>query len=399
MTRRIAATLLAASLVLPGFALAQRPISPLKVGEDEVRLPLKDDLYVAGGNPRIDEELLGDLTIIGGNVTVSGNVGDDVQAAGGTVFIRGDVGGNVRVAGGNVTVEGRVEGNVVVLGGQLTIARGASVGGDVLAAGGQVVMDGDVRGAFKGDGGTVRVGGVVSGITDIRAEAVDLSGRMVGGAVISAKEWRTTGTAAVRGGLRYWRPDGKTVELAVEGENRHDESLKWDDRPGKAEAVGMAAALIGVFSVLSLLFAALTIGLLMLLTRTYFKDAAARLDKSPWPSLLTGFLYFVATPVLALIFMITIIGLPIGLFLLMAYVFSFVFAFAYTALTVAWWIDRRWNRRWKPWAVFLVALLVYVAMKVVLLVPFLGWIAVDVVVCMAFGALLHVKYEKYLAIR
>jgi cytoskeletal protein CcmA (bactofilin family) len=332
---------------------------------------------------------------------VTGNVKGSVQAAGGVVSVRGSVGQSVRVFGGNVTIEGDIAGDVLAFGGVVHVLKGARIGGDIVSAGGDVVIDGTVAGDLLGGGGTFVLGGTVQGNADIRGKNVELSGTVKGKAVLAADELQVDPGARINGDLRYWTKAGEMdLKGVVGGTVKFDETLKLDyGKVQRGHVAGAAAAFFGGFLLYSILSAALMILLLMLLTRTIFPSSAQHLKTAPWYSLLYGFLYFIAVPVVAILAAVTIIGIPVALIVAALYAVSILLAKPLTALIFAHWLRLRSNKKWAGWQMFLAAVGLFVVLKLLILIPILGWLICLIAICMAFGALLMTKKEKYLMVR
>ena len=117
--------------------------------------------------------------------------------------------------------------------------------------------------------------------------------------------------------------------------------------------------------------------------------------KTPWKCLLYGFLYFVLLPVIAIVFLITIIGFPIALLLFAMYGFVIFFAKPLTALVLARWTELYYKKKWGKVTIFFVSIGLYVLLKLIGLVPVVGWIIVLLLILLAFGALLETKIEKW----
>lgn len=380
--------------------VAASAIEVREVKEDEVHLLMTDDLFVGGGNIHLTENVPGDLSVAGGNISISGNVAGDLQAAGGTVIVGGDVAESVRVAGGNILIEGNVGGNVIVFGGSVTIAKGVVIGGDLITGGGQIMMDGDIKGDARVYGENTDFGGIVAGNLEVQGTKLDFAGQAGKDALLVAETMTVRPeTAKIAGNVRYWN-NSNTADLdaVTAGTAQLDQSLRRQ-MPKADDAAVAAGAFLGAFAVYSLLSAALVIALLLLLTKTYFRDAAARLDKDPWMCLLFGFLFFIVTPAVALFFALTIIGIPVALLLGFWFLLAMLFAKPFTAVVLARYIERKAGKTWPGWIVFFVSIGFYIVLKLLLVVPFLGWLACAIVVCFAFGAMLMTKYDKYLAVR
>lgn len=109
-----------------------------------------EDIFIAKGQTvngdvatdrsvTIEGTLDGDATAVGGaSVTVSGRLTGDLVSMGGPVFIPGEVEGDVSSIGGPVEVSGRVAGNVSAVGGKVVLSGAGQVDGDISALGGGV---------------------------------------------------------------------------------------------------------------------------------------------------------------------------------------------------------------------------------------------------------------------
>ncbi|PNY79557.1 bactofilin family protein [Deinococcus koreensis] len=151
-------------LALSGGALALdwRTGETVTIGPSEV---IRDDLYVAGTDVRIDGTVTGDLIAAGQRVRIAGNVRGDVWAAGGTVTLAGRVGRSARLAGSVLTLEpGTSIARDLLAGGVgLDLAPGARIGRDLAFGGAQTRLNGTVtRNAYLG-ATAVQLGGTVGG--------------------------------------------------------------------------------------------------------------------------------------------------------------------------------------------------------------------------------------------
>ena len=374
------------------------------MAEEELTIviPLNDDTYAAGGIVNVQEDIEGDLFVVGGEVTVQGDIEQDLTVAGGELNISGAVGDDLRIAGGQVTVSSTVVDDLILFGGDLTIAEGAIIQGDVRMYGGDLVIDGTIEGSLHTYGGSVKVSGTVGGDADIRGDVVRFSGRVEGNTILSSKDLKISNTAYFQQDVHYWQPQGLYYfgSATVQGKTEYDESLALG-MPGELRQTAFDAFRAGLIAIAgySLLSASFFILLMILLTKTYFMDGAKRLQKAPMMSLWYGFLYLIAAPFVVLAFFITIIGIPIGLFLGVLYIFSLAFAKALTAILLAEWIQVRYQKKWKTFFFFLASVGVYVVLRVVSLVPVVGSIAVVVLMLMMFGALGHTELEKFKKVR
>jgi len=361
-------------------------------------IPLNDDTYAAGGTVVVQEDVDGDLYLAGGDVTVKGTVKQDLIVAGGDVTLGGTIGDDARILAGKVFITSTVEDDLIILGGDVTLLEGSHVKGDVRVLGGDVVVDGMVDGNLHVRGGSLKFSGSIGGDVDVRTETLRFNGHTAGNAVLAAKDFNISNTAHFEQDVHYWQPEGVYyfAGATVEGKSAYDEdlALKAFDSVKKTALDVFKAGLIAIAG-FSLLSASLLIFLMILTTKTYFVDGANRLKKAPGLSLWYGFLYLLVTPVIALAFCATIIGIPIGLFIAVLYLFTVFYAHAFASVLYAKWLQLRYKKNWSTFRLFLASVGIYVLLRVVSLIPLLGTFAISLLVLMMFGALAHTEYVKY----
>lgn len=251
-----------------------------------IRGTVNGDAYIAGRSVEVDGTINGDLLVAGGHVVVQGTVSDDVRAAGGTVRIDGRVGKNVSVAGGDVELgsPGLVEGNLLVAAGDISLS-GTVVKNVKLAAGG-ISMTGTV-----GQDAELAAGNVVV-----------VNGARIGNNLhvkVPEKEDAQVAEGTVGGKL--------TIQVReVEAEQP------------RQEIFGMGLVKFGfkVYWILCLVAAGLALAFM-------FPDQFYAVGRFIWAqpvhSLLWGVAGLLAIPVAALVLLLTVFGVPLGLFVLAVY--------------------------------------------------------------------------------
>jgi cytoskeletal protein CcmA (bactofilin family) len=394
------------SLAMPLSAFAQSSVSSrpdatnIELKDPAPSIIISDDLYKGGGDVMVTTPVRGDAYLAGGTIHVTRPVGKDLVIAGGTVVVETTVGDDVRVFGGDVQINGNVAGDVLVMGGQIRIAQNVSIGGDVYIMGEQVRIDGTVRGMARIEAKDVVIGGTLNGPAEIRAERTAVNGNVMNATKIASRTLGIGEKAVFGGNLRYWREAGP-MQLGTQarGQAVYDMGLQSvAPAPGHHDK-GMFAGFIAALSLYWLLATAVLIGLLLLATKTFFTDSAKKLVKSPGISFLKGLIYFVATPVVVVLLMVTVIGLPVAMILGLLYVISLMLAKAITAITWVRYIDLKYKYAWGPWSVFGLSVVAYLVLKLLALIPIVGWLACFVLCSMAFGAVLTAKWEKAKKVR
>ena len=247
--------------------------------------PVEGDAFLAGGQVATASEVKGDLVAAGGEVSIGGSIGDDVYAAGGDVKVDAIVHGNVRVGGGDVAV------------GPATVIAGAAT-----LTGGRVDFEGNSHGFLKISGGTVTMAGQAHGDVDVRSEEL-----------VIGPETRIGGRLVYRGPVEPVVPEGAVIAGGVEFHQFGHGKFMHDERGPVREAVHWVGSVLwfaGVF-IVGALFLVLFPGL--------SARAADTIRRDPWQSAGLGFAILACVPILAVVLLVTIVGIPLALLLLPLY--------------------------------------------------------------------------------
>jgi cytoskeletal protein CcmA (bactofilin family) len=392
--KRFVLPLLFASLFLAIPASA----ATFRAGENVVLAsPVTDDLYIQGSNVSVRQNVNGDLLVAGGKIDVENAVAGDLTLLGGNVTVMSQVGDDVRVAGGELTIRGTVNGDLFVAGGTVTIGKDAVILGNAYIAGGTVTIRGAIGKNAVVRGGTVMLQGVMHGSVDARGGNLVVAGPIEGDAVLSADRLDVAQGGSFRGAVTYWagnRPVKFGTSLASGQQASFQPSLIAGAHRGEGKVAEGIAAVLGVFAVLSLLSAMLVMGLLVFISKTFFTEAAKRVQQKPAVSFLLGLAWFIIMPVAVFLLMLTIIGIPLGLLALAAYFFMLFFAVPLTSLVLARWLERANEWEWNKLSFFGASVGVYVVLRLIGIVPVVGWITKGVLVLLALGALLMTKWNR-----
>ncbi len=244
------------------------------------------DAYVAAGTVEVDGKINGDLLAAGGQVVVTGSVSDDIRAAGGNVRVSGSVGKNASLAGGSVSV-----------------GKSADIGGGLLAAGGTIDVGGTVQKDAKFAAGDLGVTGTING-------NVDFGGNDL-----------TVYPGATIGGDLHARMREKDRAEIAEGTVRGKSVIETPEVKHEAHILGVHVWRFW-FKILWL-FSLLVTGLVIALAfPKHLVQAGSEIMRNPGKTLLWGLVAFVVPPVAVLILMVTLIGIPLALFVLTMYLWT-----------------------------------------------------------------------------
>lgn len=386
-----------AGFVLLFFAMVSSVGAATLVAGENITLPADtdDDVYIAGGNLIVDHKVSGDVVAVGGQILISSDVTGDVLTGGGSVSVTGAVGDDLRVGGGNVTITSAVKDDIIVGGGSLTIGRGSVIGGDLVVGGGSVIIDGTVEGRTRIWGGNVIINGTLMGQVDIKADTLVVNGTIGNTSTLVAQKFELGTKAQFQNDVTYWRQGselnfGTTV---INGVVKYDPSLKPFERLSKQEH--WLQGLVQLAFWMSILTGALLIALIIAGFSMVWKPAAEKFAQAFWKHTGLGLLYFIFMPLVAVVAFLTVIGWPIGLLLLVAYLFSLYLAKVFAAVVIAAWLNQKYQKNWKRPLLALMAVAVFIVLKLLMFIPVIGWLALVIIVSAAFGSLLVVKLELY----
>ena len=296
------------TLVMVGLLL----LPPMRAGaaDPEVGRTVASDVYAFGGGVDVQADVEGDLVAGGGRVVNAKRVQGNLMAAAGSVVIGGTVMRNVRAGGGAVTISGRIVRNLNAGGGTVVVTPEAVIGGRARLVGGEVRMAGTIVKTLYAAGAVVVLGGEVQGDVELVAQEIEV-----------------LPTARIQGSLTYWSPRDARIspQAKIEGAITHN----LPELPRTLARTGTA-----LVTVSRLLFTAglIVTGIaLYLLFPRFTLLASQTIGSDPLKSLGLGALLCVAVPVAAILTMFTILGIPLGLILFLAYLASLLMGFLVTA--------------------------------------------------------------------
>ncbi len=325
------------------------------------------DVFIAGGAVMLDDAGGGDLFAAGGTVDVDAPVGGAAVAAGGKLRLGAAVGQSVYAAGGQVNINGKVGHNLRVAGGRVELGPKADVAGNVSMAGGQLRLHGAVRGHVQAAGGRVLIDGPVGG------DVVVTSGRVSLGP-----------QARIAGKLRYHSGEALQQDPAAQVSGGIESLMPVWGGASDAQASGWSSGWWWTAGLVVL--AALW---LALAPRSSARSSQA-LRERPAASVALGFVWLVCVPVLALLLLLTIIGIPLALFSLALYLAVLPLAYVAAAVGLSDWALQRWRAAqvsalgWRIAA----AGLVFVLLMGLAHVPWLGALVAFMLLLAGLGALL-----------
>lgn len=255
----------------------------------------KQDLIVLAGSVRIDGTVEGDLIVFAESVTVTGRVMGDVLGFTRRLKLTGTVDGNVRVAANQVDVDGQVGHSVTCFSENFQLSDKGVISGSLIhfAAGSDI--DGKVLRDVMTYAEKARTSGSVGGDMRIHAGVARFSSSAtVGGKIeVRSKKEPEILSDALRSKVKF-------ILDEKEGPDYSQPRFYWKQmlRFGSAFFFGLA---------------------LMLLMPGFYRNVL-RQGRRYGPAFGVGLLALFATPILAILACITLVGIALGIGTLMLWV-------------------------------------------------------------------------------
>jgi cytoskeletal protein CcmA (bactofilin family) len=246
------------------------------------------DLFVAGDYVRIDGTVNGDVIAWSGEVEINGHVTGDVIAVARELRINGQVDGNVREAAQAVYIDGSVGKNVLADAQDFEMGPKGKIGGSFTGVGDTMLISGSIGRSFTAVGNDATLDGTLGEDVKFRGDNLNIGPN-----------------ASIKGETKYTGRHRADVDptaklsspIAFTQVHEGPDYSNWKYYWHRAEFWG-AAFLFGL--------------VLLLLIPRFFSDAL-RTSKRFFPSLGFGVLFLIATPIVAAIICITVVGIGLSI--------------------------------------------------------------------------------------
>jgi cytoskeletal protein CcmA (bactofilin family) len=343
--------------------------------EDNVNLPtdkvISGNYYTVGQTVEINGRVESDLVVAGGNVLVSGEVGGDVLALGGNVRIIGPVSGNVRILGGNVEIAGPVGHNVMIGAGKLIILPSSQIQGHITAGAGTLEVNGLVEGDVLVGASNVKITGNVKGAVDVWLEH---------NGILNISK-----TAVLESQLVY---HGNTQAQIEQGAKLAQAPVFKEWNKNAVEHGWWWGWLIS-------LFGALVLGMvLMSLWSRQIMETGQEILTHTWPSLGWGAIWGVAVPIICIILLFTLIGIPLALVVVGLYFISCLVAQVIAGAAIGLLLKSKIKGVMDKWSNLVIVLIGIFMYRLLAGLPWVGGLVILAGTLLAWGAVLRVQRKN-----
>lgn len=366
-------------LILPLAALAATDQAGkniyLKAGETV------DDNYVVFGNTVTIEGIVNGDVIAGGNtVYVRGKVAGDVLVFGNEVDIDSEVSGNVRAVGNQVKISNVIGKNVTVTGASVTIEPTTFIGWSLVAYGADVNIRGEIVGNTTAGGATIIYGADTQGNVTLTTSKNSNTG---GEALTVLPE------ASIGKNFTYSAKKQLTLDKNVKvGGETIFKAFKEEPKKGIFEGTDLTYKLISLFGLLVVALVVIS------LAPKRVTAVVSGMEKRIGRNIGLGLVYFLVTPIICLILLITIIGIPLSLITLVIYLVGLYVSQVFAGIFLGQKILRlvKKDKNIQP-PIFWSMVLGVVVFEVIVNIPYIGWIIWLVGACWALSAMVEVKKQ------
>jgi len=257
-------------------------------------------IFVAGANLDINATVNDDVYAAGANVIISGPVAGDVIAAGSNIIINSDVKGNLRVAGANVTIKGKIGKNATIFAGMVTITPEAEIGQSLIVGGGNLEIGGKIYENLYGGGSNVVINSEILGNAYLTIDPL--------GDLVLFPETN------IHGSLDY--SAGKLADVKPGAQIQEQEKYSQIEKQKKGIEVipGLKNIILVIWFIIFL--STLIVGLVIIyLFKDFTLETQKVLKKDTLKLILKGLIVLIITPIVIILFSVTLIGLPLAMIL------------------------------------------------------------------------------------
>lgn len=365
MRRFLAAFILMAAASAPAIQIVDADGYTLKHGQTAT-----NELWVLAPNVAVGGTVEDDFlaACIGGpsglgEARLTGRFQNDVGVFGAAINFSGDAKEHARFLANEITMDGSVGLSVLALGNTVTLTSNSVIKGDVVLVGQSVVVGGRIRGNLRILANSATFNGTVDGNVRITAaDIVVMPGTKIGGDLVYTS----------------------TEDLFLDpGKVQLDGQLVRQEVPAARSPTAYEVFVSQAYYYLCALIAGIPF---MALFPRFTGRAVRHVRQSAWKCAFAGFVAFCLIPLAALFVFMTIIGIPLGFLLLLAYAIMLYLSKIVVALGIGGYMLRRHGPQ--PFSrVFTVLSLGLIAIYAITAIPMIGPVAAFLILLTGLGAM------------
>jgi|GEM_PF-870820 len=374
-TKMILLVMLFCFVALPAIVFAAVVVPPSNISILEAGKTIDGFGFFAGNQIRVDGNVEGTTFVTGQDVTINGSINGDLFVAAQTISVNGTVSGNIYCAGQSLALNGQSTGDVFLGGQSINLEKGSRFGRDLFAGGATIMLNGSVQRDFHAGGGDVSINGTVG--RDAKLE---------GGNIMILDQ------AVINGNL-FYKSDKEAVinsSSKIVGQTDWEYVDRVDRTPEKKvnkPIMALGVALLNIASALLLWF------IIRIWKPEIWKKTSETITLHPAKTLGIGTIALIVTPILSILLMITIIGIPIGVLLGIAFAISLYLSKLIVAVFIGSWMSTRfgWVEIHKGVWMVLLGLVILTLLGMIPILKLLVWL---ILVVTGLGAIVSVNMKR-----
>ncbi|MBT4495679.1 polymer-forming cytoskeletal protein [bacterium] len=340
----------------------------------EIAGTVNGDIFVAGNSVTVSGAVNGDIFAAGNSVSITGDIDGSVFSAASNIIISGEVLGNVRVAGSNVTIESEIGRNVMAAGSNIILTSNAEVIKHLNLAGAVLDVRSNVGGNFEAAGESMKISGEIGGNTDLY---FDKTGKVV-----------FLPPAHLMGDFKYTASEELIIsdDVTIDGEVVYNQFVP---KVNKKQFLGLFTVGYFLFKLIQL-FGLLVIGLVIVsLTKKKVKETADLMIKNPLAQIGMGIVWFIITPIIVVLLLVTVIGMPLAFLLSLIYIIFICLSKVFAGIAIGVMLTKAFG--WDKATLIGSMVLGIIALTLLKSIPVIGWLVGLVTMWWGIGGLVEIK--------
>lgn len=335
-------------------------------------------IFTVGLKPAYAETLKGPVFKADESITFNETVDGDVFLLGGEVTVNATISGDLIVLAGQADIRGTIDGDLRVTAGQLDV--GAIVNDDASLASGQIKLNSN---------------SIINNTLTAAAGAISLNGQVVNQAWLIGGKINILEGAKVGGDLKVFHqsepiihPQSKiSGDLITKQLESNDFDYQNDFNFKDTKVVKKITTFMVVQKLMALVIEILIGALLIYLAPKLSKTLVKLSQKKPGQTIGWGFLTVVIFPVVFILLLISLIGIPLAVLSVFVFSFSIYLARLLSGLSLG--NNLLKDKKLKPYHSLALGMLILSVLK---LIPVVGWLVYFIFILNGLGTLaLHAK--------
>ncbi len=329
---------------------------------------ISGNLYASGQTITVNGTISGDLIVVTQNLVVNGEVEGDIIGVAQNITINGSVGGNIRIAGSNLTINGPVTRNVNAFGSNIIFGPNSHVGWDVYLIGQNVEMRGIINGSLSGRAGRALITGKIGRNLNLKLTNEGNKPALI-----------ISSSAIINGNVTYTAKNTANISkhAIIKGQTQQN------NLPPQKTNWWLLYLWKEIFSI----FSALIVGLILIFIAKKTTDKLLKKMTEPLiKTLLPGLLLMFIPPLVAVVLIFTLIGIPLSLIISSTWLIAVYIAKILTAILVGQIIIRSLNKKSNS-SLFWPLVVGVSICWLIFSIPWVGWIIGLIAIWLGLGGI------------